>query len=130
MPNHVHGIIVINAHEICDSVVETQHAASLHNPSPNPSSMSASLHNDQNHPQKQTKQKSLPEPGSISAIVRSYKSAVTRWAGQNGYLEFKWQVRFFDRIIRDESSLVIVRAYIIENPCTWELDEYYSPLIV
>jgi putative transposase len=112
MPNHVHGIIVINASEIRDAVVETQHAASLHN--------------DQNQPPNPTWQKKLPKPGSISAIVRSYESAVTRWAGQNSNPEFRWQAGFFDRIIRDESSLAIVRAYIIENPNKWDMDDNYS----
>jgi putative transposase len=69
MPNHLHGIIVINTPDIREGSVETQHAASLQ-------------HNEQNQPPKQTRQKLLPKPGSISAIVRSYKSAVTRWAGK------------------------------------------------
>jgi putative transposase len=116
MPNHVHGIIVINAPDIREGTVETQHAASLQ-------------HNEQNHPPKQTRQKLLPKPGSISAIVRSYKSAVTRWAGKNGYPEFRWQARFYDRIIRDEQSLSILRAYIIENPRKWDMDDYYSSIV-
>jgi putative transposase len=112
MPNHVHGIIVINPPEIRAGTVETQHAASLRN--------------EQNQPAKQSRQKPLPKPGSISAIVRSYKSAVTRWAGKNGYLEFRWQARFYDQIIFQESELYNIEAYIIENPTKWAEDEYFS----
>jgi hypothetical protein len=68
--------------------------------------------------------KSLPKPGSISTIVRSYKSAVTHWAGEKGYYEFYWQARFYDPIIRDEVSLAKIRLYIFENPCKWEVNDY------
>jgi len=112
MPNHVHGIIEINAPEIREGTVETQHAASLRN--------------EHNQPPKQTRQKSLPKPGSISTIVRSYKSAVTRWAGKNGYPGFRWQTRFYDHIIRNEKSLERIRAYILGNPFKWAEDEYFS----
>jgi putative transposase len=120
MPNHVHGIIVIEAPVIREGntemhAVETQHAASLHG--------------EQNQQFKHKTQKTLPKPRSISAIVRSYKSAVTRWAGLNGYHEFRWQARFYDRIIRSEKSLAIVRRYIVENPLKWEMDDYYSPIV-
>ncbi len=105
MPDHIHGIIVINTPEMNNvkmNFVETQHAASL---------------------------RSLPKSGSLSAIVRSYKSAVSHWAGENGHSEFNWQARFFDRIIRDETSLANMRLYIIENPHRWALDEHYPPNI-
>jgi REP element-mobilizing transposase RayT len=112
MPNHVHGIIVIHLPEIREGTVETQHAASLRN--------------EQNQPPQQSRQKPLPKPGSISAIVRSYKSAVTRWAGKNGYPEFRWQARFYDHIILQESELNNIEAYIRENPTKWADDEYSS----
>ncbi len=70
----------------------------------------------------------MPKPGSVSAIVRSYKSAVTRWAGRNNHEEFSWQARFYDRITRDNKALSVVRTYIIENQRKWEVDDYYLPL--
>ena len=112
MPNHVHGIIVINSNDYSPvemqhpvetrHPVETQHAASLQSMLP------------------------LPKPGSISTIVRSYKSAVTRWAGQNDHTEFAWQERFYDHIIRNEKSLENIRMYILANPGRWDTDEYYA----
>ena len=116
MSNHVHGIIVINAPVISEGIVETQHAASLRS-------------DGCNQPIKQTTQESSPKVGSISTIMRSYKSAVSHWAGKNGYAEFSWQSRFFDRIIRDERSLNTVRAYIIENLHHWDRDDYYAPSV-
>lgn len=99
MPNHVHGIVIIQ-----EESVETQHAVSLQKPS--------------------TPRKfSSMQPGSLSAIIRSYKSAVTRWARTNGYAEFAWQRRFYDHIIRNDKSLRSTREYIRDNPLKWALDK-------
>ena len=35
-----------------------------------------------------------------------------------------WQTRFHDHIIRDENDLNRIRKYIIENPSNWKTDEY------
>jgi putative transposase len=100
MPNHVHGIIVIVA-AVETLPVETLRATSLRDPK-----MSAIS----------------PKAGSLSAIVRSYKSAVSRWAGENGIAFFEWQSRYYDHIIRDEKSFKQIRQYIIDNPVKWESD--------
>jgi putative transposase len=96
MPNHAHGIIVI-----CNPV-GTLYATSL--------------------PDKSTMSEISLRAGSLGVIIRSYKSAVTRLAGLNGFKEFAWQSRYYDRIIRDESSLHRIRQYIIDNPMKWESD--------
>ena len=41
-------------------------------------------------------------------VARSYKSAVTRWCHQNDFDNIAWQPRFYDRIIRADSSLNII----------------------
>ena len=61
-----------------------------------------------------------PEPGSIPAIIRSYKSSVTRQTKLNGDFLFAWQSRYHDRIIRDENELYRIREYIRMNPERWE----------
>ena len=62
-----------------------------------------------------------PRPGSLGAVVRSYKSAVTKeWnivRGMPG--EGLWQRNFHDRIIRNEYALEEMRRYIRENPARW-----------
>ncbi len=90
MPNHVHGIIVI---------VETLHATSL------PRSKMSSI---------------SPRKGSLGVIIRSFKSAVTRWARKNAYPNFAWQPRFYDHIIRNDDSLSWIRSYIQNTPQDWE----------
>ncbi len=86
MPNHIHGIIIINN-------VETGHAPSLQ----------------------------LKRP-SLGNIVGSYKSAVTKWCNKNEIL-FKWQSRYFERIIRNEPELYKIRKYIKLNPLKWEIEK-------
>ena len=104
MPNHVHGIVIIRE----NAVVGTLHATSL----------------QPSQPQDNAKMSQIsPKAGSLSVVIRSYKSAVSRWAGLNGYKNFAWQPRFYDHIIRDEKSLNNIRQYIFDNPLKWELDK-------
>ena len=57
-------------------------------------------------------------------MVGSFKSAVTKYANKND-IPFKWQTRFYDRVIRDENELFNIQRYIVENPLKWTLDKYY-----
>jgi hypothetical protein len=48
---------------------------------------------------------------NLGAIVRGFKIGVTKFAIQNR-LDFCWQRRFFDRIIRNESELSLIKKFI------------------
>jgi hypothetical protein len=63
-----------------------------------------------------------PKPGSLGAIVRSYKAAVTHRCRQEGHDAFAWQTRFYDRIIRDQRALDAARIYVRDNPGKWMRD--------
>lgn len=56
-------------------------------------------------------------PGSLAAVVRSFKSAATR---QIRMLEPNhppvWQRNYYERILRDEDAVRSVRRYIVNNP--------------
>ncbi len=94
MPNHFHGIIILHEH------VGTRHAVSLR------------------------EQFGKPIKRSISTIVRSFKSAVTKNVNemQLSYEVRLWQSRYYDRIIRNDKELDNVRDYIANNPINWQLD--------
>ena len=62
-----------------------------------------------------------PKSGSLSAIIRSYKSIVAREAKKTNPF-FSWQSRFYEHIIRNEKSLYEIRYYIRYNPAKWESD--------
>lgn len=97
MPNHLHGIIILN------STVETGHAPSL----------------QQNNVKQNDSSANIP---SLSNIIGSFKSAVTKQIHETGYPNFKWQRSFYDRIIRNETELFKIRKYIEQNPLKWDLE--------
>nr|WP_246141471.1 transposase [Hyella patelloides] len=109
MPNHVHGIIVINKPD-------------------KPRRDVACYVSTDNDDINQTMSKLSPKPGSLGAIIRSYKSSVTRWCRQNDDDIFRWQPRFYENIIRDEIALNNIRKYIINNPAKWIEDQNYVSL--
>jgi REP element-mobilizing transposase RayT len=62
-----------------------------------------------------------PKSGSISTIIRSYKSAVSKNARKINP-DFAWQSRFHDRIIRDAIAFQNIQNYIEKNPEKWAND--------
>lgn len=64
------------------------------------------------------------EPGALGAIMRSYKSAVTRRANNLADLAMGpvWQRGFWERVIRDDQELQATRRYIQDNPRRWAAD--------
>jgi REP element-mobilizing transposase RayT len=62
-----------------------------------------------------------PEKNSLSSIIGSYKSIVSRMAHLQ-YPRFEWQSRFDDRIIRNDKSYYAIRTYINNNPQNWDTD--------
>ena len=95
MPNHVHGIIEIRRQ------AGAQHAAPLPDSSPN-----VAL-----------------KRGSLGAIVRSCKAAVTKKAREELQLKGEiWQRNYFERVLRDAREIADAYRYIAENAMMWELD--------
>lgn len=66
-----------------------------------------------------------PKYGSLSTIIRSYKSAVTKNA-RKIHADFKWQSNYHDHIIRNDESFHRIQQYIINNPNKWEQDKFHE----
>ncbi|MDP3582226.1 MAG: transposase [Ignavibacteria bacterium] len=98
MPNHVHGIIIINGTQN----VETCHGMSL---------------------QSKKNEFSKPIKNSLSVIVNQFKGAVKRHCNKSNAEKFEWQRGFYDRIIRNEKELYNIRKYIEQNPLRWDLEK-------
>jgi REP element-mobilizing transposase RayT len=117
MPNHIHGIICIDS----TNSVETLHAtSSIENESysdANKTLHATSLTDDRYS-------KISPKQGSLSTVLRSYKSAVSNKA-KHFNPNFSWQHRFYDHIIRDIQSFTNIQYYILNNSTNWINDEYY-----
>ncbi|HNX55736.1 MAG TPA: hypothetical protein PKO30_09145, partial [Prolixibacteraceae bacterium] len=66
-----------------------------------------------------------PKPGTLSAMIRSYKSAVTKRCHDNHISNFGWQSRFHDHIIRNQEEFDRIERYIMENTANWETDKFF-----
>jgi REP element-mobilizing transposase RayT len=109
MPNHVHGIIVINCRG--ESRIRP---GDCHEPN-------SGDHKDRPYG---------TTAGSVGRIIQAFKSRITheyvmgvrqqRWTPFNGKL---WQRNYYEHIIRDDASLNLIRQYIMENPLRWAEDE-------
>ena len=112
MPNHIHGIISITEDATHGSklgmqsrtVVEATHASPLPRISKG------------------------PMPGSIGAIIGSFKSAVTKRFHKiyNNHKNYLWQRNYYEHIIRNERDYQAIYEYILANPMNWEKDEEFS----
>jgi putative transposase len=64
---------------------------------------------------------------SLSAVVRSFKSGVTKRSREGlGATEDIWERNYFERVIRSGKEFDDATQYIIENPLKWESDKENS----
>jgi len=104
MPNHIHGIIIIND---VDGVGTEYYSV--------PTSNTNNLNDDIIDKK--------PFYGLLSNIIKSFKRACTICMRQHfDDYEFGWQRSFHDHIIRDDDDLARIQQYIIDNPLQWYLD--------
>ena len=59
-----------------------------------------------------------PQSKNLASIIRGYKSSVKKYATINN-IDFVWQPRFHDHIIRNDESFHRISEYIINNPLNW-----------
>ncbi len=41
-------------------------------------------------------------------------------------IEFAWQPKYYEHVIRNEQDLQRIQVYIQNNPAQWKLDELYN----
>jgi putative transposase len=63
---------------------------------------------------------------TIGAIIRGYKSSVTKQLGLLGYTEKLWQRNYYEHIIRNDKSYKNILDYILNNPSKWNDDKFYT----
>jgi REP element-mobilizing transposase RayT len=113
MPNYLHSILILNG----DDIENSNGTCAMENAG-----------NVESTPQSTTNEfmaSISPKSNSVSTIIRSYKSAVTKYAHRLGFA-FEWQSRFHDHIIRDNKSFETIQTYIIENPLNWVDEKFYN----
>lgn len=110
MPNHLHGILVLNSENL-----------------PFKPEIISKIYPDYFFkPNTIVGQKRFQNPGknSISTIIGSYKSAVSKHANRLE-LTFGWQPSFHDHIICDANEYYKIANYILNNPQNWKDDKFY-----
>lgn len=101
MPNHIHGILVLEDVERRDTAsCVTTHRRRF-----------GELH-----------------AGSLGAIVRSFKSGATKTVRESGlWVGRLWQPGFYEHVICNAESLHTIQEYIYTNPQRWSID-HENPL--
>ncbi|NQV41312.1 MAG: transposase [Candidatus Marinimicrobia bacterium] len=112
MPDHIHGIVIIDKPRGID---ETGEMDNMNNGDGNDCRVVACNNPTINKPSEIAVHRYMssisPKPGSLSTIIRSYKSAVTKRAHQIDP-EFAWQSRFYDHVVRNPDSHDRIKQYI------------------
>jgi putative transposase len=92
MPNHVHGIIVLPAHEGGDAITQRR------SPALQPGSLGAIV-------------------GNFKSIAARRINQIRRTPGRP-----VWQRNYYEHIIRNSRELDAIRKYILANPANWHDD--------
>lgn len=112
MPNHTHGILMINHANDCTATVETRLIASLPTVQTEINGGFANKKNPMFH-------------NNISRVIRWYKGRCT-FEMHKIDVDFAWQPSFHDHIIRNSFSYENIQNYIISNPQKWADDMFNS----
>ena len=68
--------------------------------------------------------KTLAKRKPVGTIINQFKGSCTTTIRMID-INFGWQSRFHDHIIRDEKELDRIRQYIIDNPINWNSDDNF-----
>ena len=131
MPNHVHGIIVIGKpddgqNDKCNTGQNDERnvcgnlgrKAGRDVKTPN-------LGDFTPHPPQTAAASQKWKPETLGTIINQYKRICTIESRKINP-DFAWQTRFYDHIIRNDSSYQRIRNYIINNPKNWEKDALFN----
>jgi putative transposase len=152
MPNHLHGIVIIDKQD--DADLQTRFIASPSSDA-NESTQTQTQTQTQSQTQSQETQliaslqddadvetrfiASLPDKpiggitGNYNPMLHDNLSKIIRWyKGRTAFesrkinIDFAWQSRFHDHIIRNDESFQKISNYITNNPANWCKDQFYK----
>lgn len=152
MPNHVHGIIIINKTDVENDVDEPHGNQCMDgNGGDKPNvDQGANGNGDDDEPNVDqganvetqyfasllpqpppqpppppSKNKFGPQSQNLASIVRGFKIGVTKNARMIDP-NFQWQARYHDHIIRNDASYQRIKNYIENNPANWSEDGFFK----
>jgi REP element-mobilizing transposase RayT len=117
MPDHIHGIIIIKSKSETKSETKSEIKYDHMVETPNlgvstESSIQIGKYGNAHW-----------KSNSIGSIINQFKRICTIKTKSIG-LDFSWQPRFYDHIIRSDNELNRIRTYIKNNPNNWLNNEY------
>ena len=107
MPNHFHAIIGIGSNVYNTENDDAKHGVAKHR-------VSTIVPNQFG-----------PQSKNLASIIRGFKSSVSILARKTN-LDFHWQTRFYDHIIRNDKSFQTISDYIINNTTNWNKDKFFN----
>ena len=117
MPNHIHAIVIIDdrylsQHDACRDAIYRVSELEM----PMESNKKRGGITGHNNPMLYR---------SLGTVIRGLKARVTHYANEKS-LDFAWQSRFHDRIIRDQRDMNETALYVEDNVVQWPEDEMNS----
>lgn len=116
MPNHLHGIIII------DHNVKTTGSVVSKTVDDGKIKMNDVISQNKNESMHRIASTTL-KSNSLGSIVGQFKSVCTKQLHSLRDNNFAWQPGFYDRIIRNDKELYKIRLYIQQNPLSWDLEK-------
>ena len=112
MPNHLHGIILLNTKRSTSACPSFYSQPNRHGEVPSPVS-----------PNRRTK---IPSP-TLGQVVAYFKYQSTKCINQLRDMPGTrvWQRNYYDHVLRDDIDLQRIRQYITDNPMQWQLDQLH-----
>ncbi|HAX93716.1 MAG TPA: hypothetical protein DCY25_07205 [Bacteroidales bacterium] len=141
MPNHFHGIIIIGKNQYnsnnyhrgdamhCVSTDSTDVTDPTNPIDPtNSADTPEPTHTPQNstdNPVNIAANQFKPQSKNLASIIRGFKSAVATQVKISGNMNFNWQPRYYEHIIRNNGEFERIKKYVIDNPANWKNDDFY-----
>jgi putative transposase len=123
MPNHLHAIVFIDGNKIPSNGRRdaARHVSTI------PTENEFAIPTENDSTAKNVKMQEIAnQSGWLSVCIGGIKSAVTKHARENN-INFEWQSRFHDHIIRDTDEMNRIDDYIGNNVSQWESEMKTKP---
>jgi len=140
MPNHLHGIILLNDVSVGAGFTPAPNALNDQNGliAQNDEHQNDAHRNDGHHcdvhhndvHHNDNNRATARVAPTVSGIVGAYKSLVANgcldiYKSNNETMGKLWQRNYYEHIIRNEQSYETISKYIINNPVKWKDDKFY-----
>lgn len=129
MPNHLHAIVFIDGNKIPSTrrdVADNIENKNVMIPRRDAACHVSTIPTENDLIGKNIKMQEIAnQSGWLSVCIGGIKSAVTKYAHNNN-IDFEWQSRFHDHIVRNTDEMNRIANYIDNNVAQWESDSFYN----